>query len=134
MQKQSLISAQVESEIALLSEEERKEFLEEMEMKESGLDRFIHSGYALLGLITYFTAGKKECRAWTIPKGTKAPQAAGRIHSDFERGFICAATYHYEDLISEKSEASVKTKGLIRQEGKDYIVQDGDIIHFRFNV
>jgi len=128
------ISAKVEAEIAQLSKEERKGFLEELGLKESGLDRVIRAAYELLGLITYFTAGPKEVRAWTIHKGMKAPQAAGVIHSDFERGFICAEIYHYNDLISQGSEANIKSKGLMRLEGKEYPMKDGDVAHFRFNV
>ncbi len=128
------VCAQIEAEIAELSKEERATFLKDLGMSESGLDRVIRAGYDLLGLITYFTAGEQECRAWTIPKGFKAPQAAGVIHTDFERGFICAEIYHYNDLITHGNEAAVKAKGLLRLEGKDYIMRDGDIAHFRFNV
>jgi ribosome-binding ATPase YchF (GTP1/OBG family) len=105
-----------------------------MGLAESGLDRLIRCGYELLGLITYFTAGVKEVRAWTITKGTKAPQAAGVIHSDFEKGFIRAEVIAYNDYISSKGESGAKEKGLMRLEGKEYIVQDGDVMHFRFNV
>ncbi len=129
------ICGALESEIASLeSEEERAEFMKELGVSETGLDRLIRSGYALLGLITYFTAGEKEVRAWTIQKGFKAPQAAGVIHTDFERGFIRAETYHFNDLVQCKSEAGVREKGLMRLEGKEYVVKDGDIMHFRFNV
>jgi ribosome-binding ATPase len=128
------ISAKVEAEIAELTLEERKTFLEELGLKESGLDRMIRAGYELLGLITYFTAGKQECRAWTIKKGTRAPQAAGVIHTDFERGFICAEVYSYDDLVACGNEIAVKAKGLMRLEGKEYVFKDGDITHFRFNV
>ena len=128
------ISAQVEAEIAQLSLNERAAFLEGLGLKESGLDRVIRAGYELLGLITYFTAGPKECRAWTLIQGTKAPQAAGIIHSDFERGFICAEIYSFDNLVEHKTEANVRSKGLIRLEGKEYVMQDGDIAHFRFNV
>jgi ribosome-binding ATPase len=128
------ISAQVEAEIAELDQEERQLFLEELGLRSSGMDRLIAAAYRLLGLMTYFTAGEKEVRAWTIRKGTKAPQAAGVIHSDFERGFIRAEVLSYEDLIRSGSLANAREKGLLRLEGKDYIVQDGDIITFRFNV
>jgi hypothetical protein len=129
-----VISGQVEGEIAQLPMEERKEYLAGMGLKESGLDRMIRSGYELLGLSTYFTAGEKEVRAWTITKGTKAPQAAGKIHSDFEKGFIRAEVFHFDDLMKLKTEQAVKAAGLLRSEGKDYVVKDGDIMLFRFNV
>jgi GTP-binding protein YchF len=129
-----VISGQVEGEIAQLPLEERKEYLAEMGLKESGLDRMIRAGYDLLGLITYFTAGEKEVRAWTITKGTKAPQAAGKIHTDFEKGFIRAEVFHYDDLMRLKTPQAVKEAGLLRSEGKDYVVKDGDIMLFRFNV
>jgi GTP-binding protein YchF len=129
-----VISGQVEGEIAQLPQEERKEYLAGMGLKESGLDRMIRAGYELLGLITYFTAGEKEVRAWTITKGTKAPQAAGKIHTDFEKGFIRAEVFHYDDLMKLKTEQAVKAAGLLRSEGKDYVVKDGDIMLFRFNV
>ncbi|HET6364671.1 MAG TPA: redox-regulated ATPase YchF [Nitrospirota bacterium] len=129
-----VISGQVEGEIAQLPIEERKEYLAEMGLKESGLDRMIRAGYDLLGLITYFTAGEKEVRAWTITKGTKAPQAAGKIHTDFEKGFIRAEVFHYDDLMRLKTPQAVKEAGLLRSEGKDYVVKDGDIMLFRFNV
>jgi len=129
-----VISGQVEGEIAQLPAEERKEYLAGMGLKESGLDRMIRAGYELLGLITYFTAGEKEVRAWTITKGTKAPQAAGKIHTDFEKGFIRAEVFHYDDLMKLKTEQAVKAAGLLRSEGKDYVVKDGDIMLFRFNV
>ncbi|MBA4602878.1 redox-regulated ATPase YchF [Thermoactinomyces mirandus] len=128
------ISAQVEAEIVELEGEERKMFFEELGLKSSGLDRLVAAAYRLLGLITYFTAGEKEVRAWTIREGTKAPQAAGVIHTDFERGFIRAEVMSYADLMSAGSVAGAREKGLLRLEGKDYIVQDGDIITFRFNV
>lgn len=130
----TLISAKVEAEIAELNQEERLTFLKELGLNESGLHKMIRASYALLGLITYFTAGEKECRAWTIKKGTKAPGAAGEIHTDFERGFICAEIYHVDDLIAHGSEANVKAKGLMRTEGKEYTMKDGDIVNFRFNV
>ncbi|MCS6838844.1 MAG: redox-regulated ATPase YchF, partial [Bdellovibrionaceae bacterium] len=129
-----MISSALEAEIALLPAEEQKEFLKDLGVSESGLNRLIRAGYQLLGLITFFTAGEKEVRAWTILKGTKAPQAAGVIHSDFERGFIRAEVYHCEDLFRLKSEVAVKEAGLYRTEGKEYVVQDGDIVFFRFNV
>lgn len=129
-----VLSGAIEAEIAGLSEPEQEEFLQDLGLKESGLKRMAHAGYTLLNLITFFTAGEKEVRAWTVPKGSKAPQAAGVIHSDFERGFICAETYRYRDLIELGSEAKVKEAGRLRQEGKEYVVQDGDIFHFRFNV
>lgn len=129
-----VISGQVEGEIAQLPQEERKEYLAGMGLKESGLDRMIRAGYDLLGLITYLTAGEKEVRAWTITKGTKAPQAAGKIHTDFEKGFIRAEVFHYDDLIRLGTEQAVKAAGLLRSEGKDYVVKDGDIMLFRFNV
>lgn len=129
-----VISGQVECEIAQLPKEERTEYLAGMGLKESGLDRMIRAGYELLGLLTYFTAGEKEVRAWTITKGTKAPQAAGKIHTDFEKGFIRAEVFLYDDLIKLKTEQAVKAAGLLRSEGKDYVVKDGDIMLFRFNV
>ena len=109
-------------------------FLEELGLHESGLDRLIKASYALLGLISYLTAGKQEVRAWTITKGTKAPQAAGKIHTDFERGFIRAEVVAYEKLMECGSFAAAKEKGLVRSEGKDYVMQDGDVVLFRFNV
>jgi ribosome-binding ATPase YchF (GTP1/OBG family) len=129
-----VISGQVEGEISQLPGEERMEYLAGMGLKESGLDRMIRAGYELLGLITYLTAGEKEVRAWTITKGTKAPQAAGKIHSDFEKGFIRAEVFHFNDLMKLGSEKAVKEAGLLRSEGKDYVVKDGDIMLFRFNV
>jgi GTP-binding protein YchF len=129
-----VISGQVEGEIAQLPKEDRKEYLAGMGLKESGLDRMIRAGYDLLGLITYFTAGEKEVRAWTITRGTKAPQAAGKIHTDFEKGFIRAEVFHYDDLMRLKTPQAVKEAGLLRSEGKDYVVKDGDIMLFRFNV
>jgi ribosome-binding ATPase YchF (GTP1/OBG family) len=128
------ISAQLEAEIAELEGEERRQFLAELGLEQSGLDRLVAAAYQLLGLITYFTAGEKEVRAWTIRRGTKAPQAAGVIHSDFERGFIRAEVIGYEDLMAAGSLAAAREKGLLRLEGKDYVVRDGDIMHFRFNV
>ena len=128
------ICARLEEEIADMSKEDKMMFLEELGLKESGLDRLIKAGYHLLGLISYLTAGKPEVRAWTITRGTKAPQAAGKIHSDFERGFIRAEVISYEDLIANGSIAAAKEKGLVRSEGKDYVMKDGDIVLFRFNV
>ncbi|QWV98867.1 redox-regulated ATPase YchF [Geomonas nitrogeniifigens] len=128
------ICGSIEAEISELAGEEKQAFLEEMGLAESGLDRLIRSGYELLGLITYFTAGVKEVRAWTITKGTKAPGAAGVIHSDFEKGFIRAEVISYNDYIASGGESGAKEKGLMRLEGKEYVVQDGDIMHFRFNV
>lgn len=129
-----LICSAMEAEIALLPLEERKEFLDAMGATEPGLNRLIRSAYGLLGLQTYFTAGEKEVRAWTIRRGTKAPQAAGVIHTDFEKGFIRAETYHCEDLFNLKSESAVKEAGKYRLEGKEYLVKDGDVLFFRFNV
>jgi GTP-binding protein YchF len=128
------VCAKIESEIAELDEAERAEFLESLGLKEPGLNAIIRSGYNLLGLITYFTAGEKECRAWTVLKGSTAPQAAGVIHSDFEKGFIRAEVQSYDDLRRIGSEQGMKEAGLYRVEGKDYIVQDGDVMFFRFNV
>ena len=128
------VCAGIEAEIAELDAEEKEMFLEELGIKESGLDRLIKASYSLLGLISYLTAGPKEVRAWTITKGTKAPQAAGKIHSDFERGFIRAEIVSYDDLMSCGSMNVAKEKGLVRSEGKEYVIQDGDIVLFRFNV
>lgn len=128
------VSARIEEEISQLDPEEKAMFLEELGMKESGLDRLIKASYTLLGLISYLTAGEPEVRAWTIKNGTKAPQAAGKIHSDFEKGFIRAEVVHYDDLIALGSMAAAKEKGLVRSEGKDYVMKDGDIVLFRFNV
>lgn len=128
------ISARVESEIAELSSEDAKEFLAELGLAESGLDKLIKASYKLLGLITYLTAGVQEVRAWTIKNGTKAPQAGGKIHSDIERGFIRAEIVSYDDLMATGSANAAKEKGLVRLEGKDYVMQDGDVTHFRFNV
>lgn len=129
-----VISAKVESEIAELEGEDKLMFLEELGLQESGLDRLIRAAYELLGLITYFTAGVQEVRAWTIRKGTKAPQAAGVIHTDFERGFIRAEVVAYDDLVEAGSVSAARDKGKYRLEGKEYVVQDGDVMHFRFNV
>lgn len=128
------ISAKVEAEIAELEGEDKAMFLEELGLAESGLNRLIKAAYRLLGLYTYFTAGVQEVRAWTIHKGTKAPGAAGVIHSDFERGFIRAEVVSYDDLVAAGSMNGAKERGQLRLEGKDYVVQDGDVIHFRFNV
>ena len=129
-----VICAKIEAEISELDDEEKGLFLEELGLKESGLDRLIKASYSLLGLISYITAGPKEVRAWTIRKGTKAPQAAGKIHTDFEKGFIRAETVSFDDLNSLGSVVAAKEKGLVRLEGKEYIVKDGDVILFRFNV
>lgn len=128
------ICGQLEAELSSLPEAERADFLKEMGLTESSLVRLAREAYALLNLITFFTAGEVESRAWSIPKGTKAPQAAGKIHSDMERGFIRAEVYHYDDLLACGSEAKVKEKGLFRLEGKDYVIQEADIVYFRFNV
>ncbi len=128
------VCAGIEAEIAELEPEEKKLFLADLGIEESGLDRLIKASYALLGYISYLTAGPKEVRAWTIVKGTKAPQAAGKIHSDFERGFIRAEIVAYDDLIACGSMNAAKEKGLIRSEGKDYVIEDGDVVLFRFNV
>lgn len=129
-----VISAKIEEEISTLDPEEKEMFLSELGLEESGLDKIIKSSYELLGLISYLTAGEDECRAWTITKGTKAPQAAGKIHTDFERGFIRAEVVESSHLIEEGSMAACSAKGLVRSEGKEYIVKDGDVILFRFNV
>jgi GTP-binding protein YchF len=126
------ISAKIESEIAMLPLGDRKEFLDAAGLEEPGLDRLIRKGYELLGLITYFTAGPKEARAWTIVKGMKGPQAAGVIHTDFEKGFIRAETIAYADYVACKGEAGARDAGKLRLEGKEYVVQDGDVMHFRF--
>ena len=128
------VCAQLEAEIAQLEPDEKKLFLDDLGIPESGLDRLIKASYALLGLISFLTDGKKECRAWTIQKGTKAPQAAGKIHTDFERGFIRAVVVSFDDLVANGSMNAAKEKGLVRSEGKDYVMQDGDIVLFRFNV
>lgn len=129
-----VICAQIEQEISELDDEEKKMFLEDLGLSSSGLDKLIAASYRLLGLISYLTAGETETRAWTIVNGTKAPQAAGKIHSDFERGFIRAEVVNYQDLLDCKTYAKAKEKGLVRLEGKDYVVKDGDVILFRFNV
>ncbi|MBO5215351.1 MAG: redox-regulated ATPase YchF [Clostridia bacterium] len=128
------ICAKVEEEIAQLDKDEREIFIEEMGLKESGLNRIIKTGYSLLGLISYLTAGEKEVRAWTIEKGTKAPQAAGKIHSDFEKGFIRAEIVTYDDLVTCGGFTQAKEKGKVRSEGKEYVFRDGDVALFRFNV
>lgn len=128
------ICGKIESEIAELAEDEKVAFLKDLGMEEPGLNRVIRAGYELLGLQTYFTAGETEVRAWTILKGSKAPQAAGVIHTDFEKGFIKAEVYHYDDLMKFKSEAAIRDAGALRLEGKEYVVRDGDIMHFRFAV
>ena len=128
------ISAQIEEEISSLEGDEKQMFLEEMGLNESGLDRLVKKSYTLLGLISYLTAGQPEVRAWTITRGTKAPQAAGKIHTDFEKGFIRAEVVAYNDLIECGSHTAAKEKGLVRSEGKEYVMQDGDIVLFRFNV
>jgi ribosome-binding ATPase len=126
------ISAKIESEIAVLAREERDDYLAAVGLREAGLDRLIRAGYALLDLLTFFTAGPKESRAWTVTRGTKAPQAAGVIHSDFEHGFIRAETISYDDYVACGGEAGARDVGKMRLEGKDYVVQDGDVMHFRF--
>ncbi|HWF75812.1 MAG TPA: redox-regulated ATPase YchF [Caulobacteraceae bacterium] len=132
--KAVVISAKIESEIAMLDPTERGEFLETMGLSEPGLNRLIHEAYALLGLQTYFTAGLKESRAWTIPVGATAPQAAGVIHTDFEKGFIRAETIAYADYVALNGEAGARDAGKLRSEGKEYVVRDGDVMNFRFNV
>jgi hypothetical protein len=132
--KAVVISAKIESEIAMLDPAERAEFLETLGLTEPGLNRLIREAYDLLGLQTYFTVGPKEARAWTIPKGATAPQAAGVIHTDFEKGFIRAETISYQDYISLGGESRARDAGKLRSEGKEYVVQDGDVMHFRFNV
>ncbi len=127
-----VISAKIEAELAELPPEERKVYLAELGLAEPGLNRLIREGYKLLGLITYFTAGPKEARAWTVPQGTRAPQAAGVIHSDFEKGFIRAETIAYDDYVALSGEAGAREAGKLRLEGKDYVVKDGDVLHFRF--
>ncbi|WP_077329800.1 redox-regulated ATPase YchF [Virgibacillus siamensis] len=129
-----VICAKIEEEIAELEQEEKEEFLEDLGISESGLDKLIKASYSLLGLATYFTAGEQEVRAWTFRKGIKAPQAAGIIHTDFEKGFIRAETVSYDDLMEAQGMAKARENGNVRLEGKEYIVQDGDVIHFRFNV
>jgi ribosome-binding ATPase len=127
-----VISAKIESEIAMLPPAERADYLAAVGLKEPGLDRLIRAGYGLLDLVTYFTAGPKEARAWTITRGTRAPQAAGVIHTDFEKGFIRAETIAYDDYVAGNGEAGARESGKLRLEGKDYVVLDGDVMHFRF--
>jgi ribosome-binding ATPase YchF (GTP1/OBG family) len=127
-----VVSAKIESEIAVMAQADQAEFLEAVGLAEPGLNRVIRAGYDLLGLITYFTVGPKEARAWTITKGTRAPAAAGVIHSDFEKGFIRSETIAYPDYTALKGEAGARDAGKLRLEGKDYVVQDGDVLHFRF--
>ena len=129
-----VICAQIEQEIAELDDDEKAMFLEDLGLKESGLEKLIKASYSLLGLISYLTAGPIESKAWTITRGTKAPQAAGKIHSDFERGFIKADVISYEDLIANGSMTAARDKGLVRSEGKEYVMQDGDVVLFKFNV
>ena len=129
-----VICAQIEQEIAELDDDEKDMFLEDLGLSEAGLDKLIKASYRLLGLMSYLTAGEPEVRAWTIKKGTKAPQAAGKIHTDFERGFIKAEVISYDELIENGSMTAAKEKGLVRQEGKEYVMQDGDVVLFRFNV
>ncbi|MFZ3360200.1 MAG: DUF933 domain-containing protein, partial [Xanthobacteraceae bacterium] len=126
------VSAKIEAEIAVLSRDEREEYLTAIGLKEAGLDRLIGAGYALLHLVTFFTAGPKEARAWTVTGGARAPQAAGVIHTDFEKGFIRAETIAYDDYVACGGEAGARDAGKLRLEGKDYVVQDGDVMHFRF--
>lgn len=128
------VCATIESEIAQLAEDDREEFLADLDLTEPGLNRVIHAGYKLLGLQTFFTAGPKEVRAWTIVKNTKAPEAAGVIHTDFEHGFICAEVTAYDDYVKYNGEAGAREAGKLRLEGKNYIIHDGDVVHFRFNV
>jgi ribosome-binding ATPase len=128
------MSAAIEAEISQLEEEEQREYLESLGLSESGLDKVIREGYKLLDLITYLTAGPKETRAWTVRRGASAPEAAGVIHTDFQRGFIKAEVMRVEDLVELGSEAAMKAAGKLRIEGKEYIVVDGDVMHFRFNV
>jgi GTP-binding protein YchF len=128
------ICGQLEAELSSLPESERADFLKEMGLAESGLVRLTREAYTLLKIVTFFTAGEVESRAWPIPEGTKAPQAAGKIHTDMEKGFIRAEVYHYDDLLSCGSEAKVKEKGLFRLEGKEYVIKEGDIVYFRFAV
>ncbi len=127
-----VVSAKIESEIAVLPEDEQKDYLEAVGLHEPGLNRVIRAGYKLLNLITYFTVGPKEARAWTIPQGTRAPQAAAVIHTDFEKGFIRAETIGYGDFVGNNGEAGAREAGKFRLEGKEYVVEDGDVLHFRF--
>ncbi len=129
-----VICAEIEAEIAELEDDEKAEFLADLGLQESGLDKLIRAGYHLLGLITFFTALPQETRAWTVKEGTRAPQAAGKIHTDMERGFIRAEIVSYDDLVSAGSQAAAREKGLVRLEGKEYVIRDGDVVYFRFNV
>ena len=129
-----VICAQIEEEISELDDDEKAMFLDDLGLKESGLEKLIKASYHILGLMSFLTAGEDETRAWTIKIGTKAPQAAGKIHTDFERGFIKAEVVNYQDLLDCGSYAGAREKGLVRMEGKEYVVQDGDVILFRFNV
>jgi hypothetical protein len=129
-----VISARIEEEVAQLAAAERTEFLASLDLAEPGLNRLIRAGYDLLGLITFFTAGPKEAKAWTVANGARAPQAAGVIHTDFEAGFIRAETIAYDDYVAGGGEAGAREAGKFRLEGKDYVVQDGDVMHFRFNI
>lgn len=129
-----VVSAAIEAELVGMEADERREYLSELGLEETGLARVIRAGYELLGLQTFFTAGPKEARAWTFPKGAKAPQAAGEIHSDFEKGFIRAETIAFDDFVALGGEAAARDAGKLRQEGKEYLVQDGDVLHFKFNV
>ena len=129
-----VISAKLEEEMSELDDEDRRMFLEDLGLSEGGLEKLIAASYRLLGLMSFLTAGEKETRAWTIRMGTKAPQAAGKIHSDFERGFIRAEVVNYQDLLNAGSYAAAKEKGQVRVEGKEYVMQDGDVVLFRFNV
>jgi ribosome-binding ATPase YchF (GTP1/OBG family) len=129
-----VVSAAIEADLVTMDMDERLVFLEEMGLQETGLARVIRAGYDLLHLITFFTVGPKEARAWTVEKGSKAPQAAGAIHSDFERGFIRAETIAYADYIALGGESGARDAGKLRQEGKEYVVADGDVLHFKFNV
>ena len=129
-----VVSVAIEAELAALAPEEQGEFLSSLGLERPGLERVVQAGHTLLGLITFLTAGPKEARAWTVPRGTKAPDAAGVIHGDFERGFICAEVVTYSEFVRYAGEAGAQEAGRLRQEGRDYVVQDGDVIHFRFNV
>ncbi len=132
--KAVIISAAIEAEIATMPAEDRADFLRDLGLEETGLSRIIRAGYELLDLITFFTAGPKEARAWTVEKGSKAPQAAGAIHSDFERGFIRAETIAYDDYVACGGESGAREAGKLRSEGKEYVTKDGDVMLFRFNV
>jgi ribosome-binding ATPase YchF (GTP1/OBG family) len=129
-----VVSAKIESEIAMLGPDDQQDYLAALGLTEPGLNRVIRAGYGLLGLITYFTVGPKEARAWTVTKGTRAPEAAGVIHTDFERGFIRAETIAYDDYVRLGGEAGARDAGRLRLEGRDYVVADGDVMHFRFNL